>query len=94
MPKKNLVKKNLNFLPLEYKDLSQLDNKFDLIFTLFGIEDVPKDKKLDKFEIRDNKDYQAKYDYFNDFFAPKGAKAGGAFVKQKTIKFFLTACSA
>ena len=28
------------------------------------------------------------------FLAPWGAIAGGAFVKQKTIKFFLTACSA
>ena len=66
--KEKFNQKNLNFLPLEYKDLSQLDNKFDLIFTLFGIEDVPKDKRLDKFEIRDNKNYQAKYDYFDNFF--------------------------
>ena len=29
-----------------------------------------------------------------DFLAPYGAKAGGALVKQKTINFFLTACSA
>ena len=28
------------------------------------------------------------------FFEPCGAIAGGALVKQKTIKFFLTACSA
>ena len=29
-----------------------------------------------------------------DFFAPCGARAGGALVKQKTIKFLFTACSA
>ena len=28
------------------------------------------------------------------FLAPWGAMAGGALVKQKTIKFFFTACSA
>ena len=30
----------------------------------------------------------------NFFFEPKGAIAGGALVKQNTIKFFFTACSA
>ena len=29
-----------------------------------------------------------------DFLAPYGARAGGALVKQNTINFFLTACSA
>lgn len=60
--------KNLNFVPLEYKSLSELNDKFDFIFTLFGIENIPGDIRLDKFEIRDNKDYKARLDYFNDFF--------------------------
>jgi tRNA G46 methylase TrmB len=66
--KEKFNQKNLNFLPLEYKRLSELNDKFDLIFTLFGIENIPGDIRLDKFEIRDNKDYQVKYDYFSNFF--------------------------
>lgn len=62
------IQKNLNFLTLEYKNLSELNEKFDLIFTLFGIENIPGDIRLDKFEIRDNKDYQVRYDYFINFF--------------------------
>ena len=60
--------KNLKFLPLEYKNLHKLNDKFDLIFTLFGIENIPCHIRLDKFEIRDNNDYKVRYDYFYDFF--------------------------
>ena len=66
--KEKFSQKNLNFLPLEYKSLYELEDKYDLIFTIFGLENIPSDIKLDKFEIRNNNDYQARYDYFNDFF--------------------------
>ena len=48
--------------------MPDLLNHYDFIFSLFGIEDIPHEVKLDKFEIRDNKDYQLKYKYFNNFF--------------------------
>lgn len=61
-------KNNLKFITLDYENISKLSSHYDFIFSLFGIEDIPRNVKLDKFEIRDNKDYQLKYDYFNIFF--------------------------
>lgn len=66
--KERFKKNNLSFFSLDYKNSSKLKKKFDFIFTLFGIEDIPKDTKLDKFNIRDNKDYSLKYNYFDNFF--------------------------
>ena len=59
---------NLNFVTLNYKDLSALKNKFDFIFTLFGIENIPNNIKFDTYEIRNNKNYLAKHEYFDNFF--------------------------
>ena len=59
---------NLNFVTLNYKDLSALKNKFDFIFTLFGIENIPNNIKFDTYKIRNNKNYLAKHKYFDSFF--------------------------
>ena len=59
---------NLNFVNLNYKDLSTLKNKFDFIFTLFGIENIPNNIKFDTYKIRNNKNYLAKHKYFDSFF--------------------------
>lgn len=59
---------NLDFVTLDYKDISKLNNKFDFIFSLFGIETIPSNTKFDTYKIRNNKNYFAKYKYFDDFF--------------------------
>jgi 2-polyprenyl-3-methyl-5-hydroxy-6-metoxy-1,4-benzoquinol methylase len=66
--KQRFKKNNLNYFPLEYKNLSKLNNKYDFIFTLFGIEDIPNKIKFDTYKIRNNKNYFSKYDFFNIFF--------------------------
>ena len=66
--KERFNKNNLKFISLDYKNISELSTHYDFIFSLFGVEDIPRDIKLDKFEIRDNKNYKLKYDYFNKFF--------------------------
>lgn len=59
---------NLDFITLDYKDIAKLNNKFDFIFSLFGIETIPSDIKFDTYKIRNNKNYLAKYKYFDNFF--------------------------
>ena len=59
---------NLDFITLNYKDISKLNNKFDFIFSLFGIETIPNGIKFDTYKIRNNKNYLAKYKYFDNFF--------------------------
>ena len=59
---------NLDFITLDYKDISKLNNKFDFIFSLLGIETIPNGIKFDTYKIRNNKNYLAKYKYFDNFF--------------------------
>ena len=66
--KQRFKKNNLNYFPLEYKNLSNLKDKYDFIFTLFGVEDIPSKIKFDTYKIRNNKNYLSKYDFFNLFF--------------------------
>ena len=49
---------NLDFITLDYKDIAKLNNKFDFIFSLFGIETIP------------HGDYHPKTDHLN--FAESG----------------------
>lgn len=42
--------------------------KNDAIFSIFGVENIPSDVKYDKFDIRDNKNYFTKLDFFKEFF--------------------------
>ena len=65
---KKFKQSNLNFVTLNYKDISTLKNKFDFIFTLFGIETIPTNIKFDTYKIRNNKNYLAKHEYFDNFF--------------------------
>jgi len=66
--KQRFKKNNLSYFPLDYKNLFNLKDKYDFIFTLFGIEDIPNKIKFDTYKIRDNKNYFSKYDFFNLFF--------------------------
>ena len=59
---------NLDLITLDYKNMSTLKNRFDFIFTLLGIEDIPGDIKFDTYKIRNNKNYLAIHEYFNIFF--------------------------
>lgn len=66
--KERFKQDNLNYHTLDYKNLSKLKNKYDFIFTLFGIENIPSNITFDKYEIRDNKNYLSKYNFFDFFF--------------------------
>lgn len=59
---------NLDFITLDYKDIFTLSNKFDFIFTLFGVESIPSDIKFDTYKIRNNTSYLAIHKYFDNFF--------------------------
>jgi SAM-dependent methyltransferase len=59
---------NLDFLTLDYKDIFTLNNKFDFIFTLFGVESIPSGIKSDTYKIRNNTSYLAIHKYFDNFF--------------------------
>jgi ubiquinone/menaquinone biosynthesis C-methylase UbiE len=41
----------LNLINLDYKNLNKLNNKFDYIFTNFGIETIP-DPKFDNYKTK------------------------------------------
>lgn len=57
----------LKLLNLDYKNLNKLNNKFDYIFTNFGLENIP-NHKFDNYKIRENRNYIAKLKYFDEFF--------------------------
>ena len=58
----------LNLINLDYKNLNKLNNKFDYIFTNFGIETMP-DPKFDNYKLRENKNYSSQLKYFEEFFS-------------------------
>jgi len=58
---------NLKLLNLDYKDLKNLDMKFDFIFTNFGIENIP-NISSNTYQIRKNEDYKNKINFFCEFF--------------------------
>ena len=66
--KQRFKKNNLNYFPFEYGDLFNLQDTYDFIFTLFGIEEIPSKIKFDTYKIRNNKNYFSKYNFFNLFF--------------------------
>ena len=66
--KQKFKKNNLNYFPFEYRNLFKLNNTYDFIFTLFGIEEIPSMIKFDTYKIRNNKNYFSKYNFFNLFF--------------------------
>ena len=66
--KEKFKRSNLDFIALDYKDIFTLNNKFDFIFTLFGVESIPRGIKYDTYKIRNNKSYLAIHKYFDNFF--------------------------
>ena len=66
--KEKFVKNNLKFIPISYEKLSKHEKKYDTIFSIFGVENIPSDIKYDKFDIRDNKNYFTKLNFFKEFF--------------------------
>ena len=58
----------LKLVNLDYKNLNKLNNKFDYIFTNFGLENIP-NPKFDDYKIRENKNYIARLKYFDEFFS-------------------------
>ena len=66
--KEKFVRNNLEFMPISYEKLSNHEKKYDAIFSIFGVENIPSDVKYDKFDIRDNKNYFTKLDFFKEFF--------------------------
>jgi len=58
----------LKLVNLDYKNLDKLNNKFDYIFTNFGLENIP-NPKFDDYKIRENKNYIARLKYFYEFFS-------------------------
>ena len=59
---------NLELINCEYKDLNMVNQKFDFIFTNFGIENIPSTKAIDSYKIRENNNYKIKFNYFCKFF--------------------------
>ena len=64
---KKFKNEKLHLVNLDYKNLNKLDNKFDYIFTNFGIETMP-DPKFDNYKLRENKNYSSQLKYFEDFY--------------------------
>ena len=58
----------LKLVNLDYNNLNKLNNKFDYIFTNFGLENIP-NPKFDDYKIRENKNYIARLKYFDEFFS-------------------------
>lgn len=65
-------KDNLKLIELDYQNLSNLNIKFDYIFTNFGLENIPEAKRQ-TYKIRENNDYKKKLIYFSDLFSSLNA---------------------
>ena len=65
---KKFINENLRLICLDYKNLNQLNNKYDYIFTNFGIEEIP-NPKFNTYKIRENNNYISQLKYFSNFFS-------------------------
>lgn len=61
-------KNNLKLIELDYQNLSNLNTKFDYIFTNFGLENIPGTKRQ-TYKVRENNDYKKKLIYFSNLFS-------------------------
>lgn len=66
--KEKFFSKNLELIELDYKNLKNLHNEFDYIFSSLGIEEIPH-PKLNNYKIRQNNRYNLQLEYFSNFFS-------------------------
>jgi 2-polyprenyl-3-methyl-5-hydroxy-6-metoxy-1,4-benzoquinol methylase len=62
------INERLKLISLDYKNLNQLNDKYDYIFTNFGIEEIP-NPKFNTYKIRENDNYKSRLKYFSNFFS-------------------------